>query len=539
MNHCFDYYNPYPSFRTGQSEQINNVIDAYNSGYKACTLKVPTAGGKSLTGYILMNKFAEGYLAEYDFKSKYDKDAQLQRALYTTPQINLVEQLRGNTLFKMPVIIGKSNYECSVFHGYNADDCPYENSKSPHAKCKSCVYKMDKYLFNNSCIGAETFDRFYLDANTRANTKFLFIDESATLFDCLVSKSELRLPEIIVGEDGLFQELNKYFKLIVERTISLKETYDKARKALGDSTDKKLANDAKQAKRAYNASYNEQKRVANVLNYLNRSIPYVIYDKEDIIFDRSTKEKTSIVRKYFKLLDAKYIFEDMITGMDFVVLASGTPSSELVVPNKIRHCYINMPHPIDVSQRLVYYHKNVGSGKAASRKISAPNAAYKIMELHNKYNKHTIVHCGTYEYAQLIYNELTDLHPNVVLQKEGHREECLSMWQSIPDSIFLSVKFTDGLDLAGPEYPIGIIAGLNFPNIGDAWISKRNKLDNSQWYNIQVANSIIQACGRNTRNEKDFGEVHIIDNSFGRHYGQHKNSYYNYDWFKEAIRYVQ
>jgi Rad3-related DNA helicase len=106
-------------------------------------------------------------------------------------------------------------------------------------------------------------------------------------------------------------------------------------------------------------------------------------------------------------------------------------------------------------------------------------------------------------------------------------------WQKKDDSIFLSVRYEEGISLDGPEYPMNIIAKVPFPHLGDAWIKARNKLDNQQWYNTTTAMLLQQSCGRTTRGPDDFSETWILDQSFSSLYFRNKKLFL--PWFIFAL----
>ena len=126
---------------------------------------------------------------------------------------------------------------------------------------------------------------------------------------------------------------------------------------------------------------------------------------------------------------------------------------------------------------------------------------------------------------------------HVVCQEPDWREQSLRDWQKKDEGIFLSVRYEEGLSLDGPKYPMNIIAKVPFPNLGDQWVTDRNKLDNWQWYYLTTTCLIQQACGRTTRGPDDFSETHILDGSFETLYRRNNNLFF--DWFKEAIRFAK
>ena len=492
----------------------------------------------SLTGYVIGNIFANHILKASDG----------EKAVYTTPLINLVNQLDQNDLFTLPTVLGKNKYKCILYDELTAADCPYETLEEipgsrkvnkrayqVREKCKRCPYREARDRFNAAPFGAETFTRFYTDASKRSSVKMLFVDESANLFDHLISESTFELPTEVDPND-LYKSLGLYLDTLED------EIHDRATnmgayadKLTSDPDNIRLQRQVKTLKSMYMRDVEKAEKCRRAMFNIYDKVPYIVYVDPNSKKKKEDNKKTPLC---FKLLDAKSAFKSIMKDTRFIVLASGTPTSQLLVGPDIKHRVITMPHSIPVDQRLIYYHGDVGSARKKDRMATAPKAAIRIMDIHMKFQRHTIVHCGTYEYAKAIGNELLDYHPanKIIIQKEHHREECLRKWMDTPDSIFLCVKFAEGLDLAGDEYPVGIVAGMPFENIGDEWIRKRNALDGELRYNLQVACGIVQAAGRNTRTETDFGEVHIIDNSFGWHFKRYRSTFYNYPWFISALR---
>ena len=105
----------------------------------------------------------------------------------------------------------------------------------------------------------------------------------------------------------------------------------------------------------------------------------------------------------FRLLDGKSEFEDMTEDLRFVVMASGTPTTQILTDN---FKSVVIQHPIPVEKRLVYYDP-VGKMNYQERNTTAPKLAKKIVELHNKYHKKTMVHCGSYVVANMIYDNVS------------------------------------------------------------------------------------------------------------------------------------
>jgi len=87
-----------------------------------------------------------------------------------------------------------------------------------------------------------------------------------------------------------------------------------------------------------------------------------------------------------------------------------------------------------------------------NRVNNAPSVAQHILELHNKFHKHTLVHCHSYDVGKLLKMHMPQ--ENVILQQsradDGYgREIYLDNWMKLPEGIFLCVKFNEGYSFQG------------------------------------------------------------------------------------------
>lgn len=528
-----DQYNPYKFFREGQKDCINNIIDSYQSGNKIIELNAPTASGKTLCLYTV------GRILEKEFNIK--------KVAFTSPQVALIET--GN-LFGLPKLVGKRNYKCNAIKGYTAEDCPFSSKKEGFQACEKCSYRIAKQLYKSQDFGAVTFARYNVDPSIYMETKALFIDESSELEHLLLDKStiELDLPlkDITKSKKPADQlsELRKYLKTFdvslylknrqSELEINTKRLSKQCidyRKTIFEDDKRRPASSEMKRLRSIQMDYNgfRRKFVAcnNALRYLNSDAPHVLTADLEEVWQPELRRKTTLPVPYFKLLNAYLPFADLVSNLDIVVLASGTPTTDFVTK---KYKSIVVKHPISVERRLIHYDP-VGSMSYENRIQTSYKMAKRIQQLHDTYSKHTIVHCGSYYIAELLAEHLSGNH--VVKQDPEWREESLREWQKMDEGIFLSVRYEEGISLDGPEYPMNIIAKVPFPFFGDEWVTARNKLDNKYWYNLTTAMLIQQACGRTTRGPDDFSETHILDSSFSSLYYRSKSLFM--PWFKAAL----
>jgi len=495
-------YNPYPSFRPGQKEAITEILDAFKSGNRVIELNAPTASGKSLILYILgMHLKQHG------------------RVIYTTPQVALVDQLDG--FEGMPVLKGKRNYKCDFFN-MTATECPFMSWKEATeaciqkhgstSPCVHCEYRKKQREFSNSSFGATTFARYMIDHELRSSTSILLIDESAGLERALIERSAMAIPEEVD-----LSNLKESMKIHISEQTKRK---------------KKLMENMAEIK--YRAIRGDDKAILDLADVMTqtRRIEREILKGTKVIghIENDDAFHVSSERK-FRLLEGKTEFNRMIASNVLTVLASGTPTTKLISDN---FHTIRVQHPITVDRRRVIY-VPVGKMNMREREKNAGAVAKAISKLHEK---KTIVHCGSYVIADLIYKNMPrNLIKQTILQTRTTREEAKNKFlRAKGPKIFLSVNFEEGLDLAGSDYPVNIIAKVPFENLGDEYIRQRNAFDGEQRYKINAAVKIQQAAGRCTRSPEDFSTTYILDGSFAWFF--QANSKFFESWFRASLEFV-
>jgi len=493
-----DQYNPYPSFQPGQAEAIHQILEAFENGEKVVELNAPTAAGKSLDLYVvgrILSEMVQG------------------RVIYTTPLVALVNQLEDTKAFSaMPVLKGKANYKCPVLQealGDSkacADDCPYDtwdDAREANQVCASCQYQMARTKFMASNFGATTLARYQMPGPIRQETTILLIDESAGLEKTLIDRATLLMPEE-VDLRNLIPSLTAYYhkltKIVDELSKQIQLTKDLKTKV-------KLNQERSKADR-------EAHKCTKVLAHLDAGHPYII-DKD----------------RKFRLLDGRSEFEAMIEGLEFVVLASGTPTTGILTD---KYQEVRIQHPIPVENRLCIY-EPIGSMSYQERNKTAPKIASRIAELHNAHHKKTMVHCGSYVVASMIYDSMpASVKAITILQEQKDREGSKNKFLKASEAIFLSVNFEEGLDLKGPDYPTNVIAKMTFENIKDEFVMARNERDRYKRYNMNTAVSVMQAAGRCTRTVTDYSRTYILDSSWQGFYARCNKLFQ--PWFKAALR---
>jgi Rad3-related DNA helicase len=519
------HFFPYPEFRHGQLKGIEDIMKAAENGYSLIEFRAPTGMGK--TGCLTT-------------VCKALQSKGMGKAIYTTPQKNLVFQISNDDALGVASLLGRANYPCNKVDSHLASDCPVP-AKIRRKTCPKCPYIKAKDAFLASSLGCATLDKILVDKSI-PKPDILVIDESQGTEQKLLDQRSIQLPDRIDLED-----LEESVSLWVRDTeleamkyeLKLDRLYNKIRP---DGASDEMAAlmgfvDASEATKTAK-TLDKIQRVCEKAKGVLRAIQD---DPEGFAIDPKTRQ--------FKPIDGRKMFQEMICGVDLVILASGTPCTQLLADD---YAKIVAPHPVDIERRRVYF-MPCGKMNYQDREKTMDIMGAKIAELHNKYNRNTLVHCHSFAIADILGNIVRDQGVRVKWVEKKGREESIQAWKDLDDAVLMSVACEEGLDLPGicqdpmhPErdmdknkYPLNIIAKIPFlPYHVDEWTNRRKEHDmklpnNKRWENISVAMNIQQAAGRCCRGPMDFSETYILDSSF--EYFYRKNYMLFEDWFKDSL----
>lgn len=483
-----DQLNPYLSFRAGQREAIEDILQEARDGAHIIQLDAGVGSGKSLILAVAARALLQNMSDE-------------ARAIYTTPQVKLVEQLRTDERLNIPALVGKANYPCNVLPGgeFTADTCPLP-SKLRRQMCPMCPYEVAKSKFKAAKLGAITLDKLLFDKSL-PSADILIIDESSGIEEKLIKQSEISLPYHI-HRDSLVEDLEKW----EADTAAELESASSRQMTLGlrvfeSQKEEWVLGDAVRASRKVKSLELQLRKIEYLLGILAEGQEYIL-DKE----------------RKFRTIDGRRQFAKLANGPAVVLLASGTPCPQMVARE---YSTVAMPNPIPADRRLVYFDP-VGKMSAAEREKTIDKMAPKIAALHKEHGHNTLVHCHSYPCSELLANALMDEGVGVACMDKANKdrkEEIIKSWMRGDGTILTSVGCEEGLDLKGPKFPANVIAVVPFAFRGDEWVLKREEVDKKLPYHQQhgvmsTAIAIQQATGRTTRGPDDFSKTYILDSNF-------------------------
>ena len=199
-----------------------------------------------------------------------------------------------------------------------------------------------------------------------------------------------------------------------------------------------------------------------------------------------------------------------------VIMLSGSifpHDVESLIGKEAKVIYFDGESPIPVARRQVYVKplSEEDYDTTFTYPVDYPKVALAIRDTVKKFHMLTpcMIHC-TYSDMQA-YRELFT-EDEAVFHTPNTKTSAIQQWQAEPHKLFFGAGCTTGLDLKDDMCRLNIILKANFPNQMDIGVRKRTRmLDGRHWMELQVLRQLVQACGRSTRNEKDYSATIIFD----------------------------
>jgi Rad3-related DNA helicase len=149
-----------------------------------------------------------------------------------------------------------------------------------------------------------------------------------------------------------------------------------------------------------------------------------------------------------------------------------------------------------------------------------------------------IIHCHSYQLGKRIYDyfRATSMGQRVLFAtKASERLANFNLHRrSTAPTVMLSPSITEGFSFDDDLARFQIVAKVPFPYLGDRQVAAKMKLD-QDWYTLQTAQTVIQACGRIVRSDTDHGSTYILDSDFLRLYSE--NTKFFPKWFRDAFKF--
>lgn len=400
---------------------------------------------------------------------------------------------------------GKAHYTCTS--GVSCQDWTVTYKQKA---CPNCPYNTAKARALDEPTFFNPMSLYYLTLNPEWKTpRTLVVDEAHTLASMLLMLCGMKLPYSkwrYPANASSELVLTPYLEGLVKKLQALSGYYAKA--------------DPKQFKEV--VSLLEQCKLT--LGGIREDAQnYAIYETEGTLYRR--RERFLHINP---LKPPRFVTQQLLDSRR-LILMSGTlfkPDIEDLIGDRYYE-YLDLPSPIPVENRRIYYKP----APFAMNFKTDPRDIVRVIEtvLDHHPGQNTIIHV-TYSMSEKIRPYF---HRPIIFNTSADKDARIAEFKA-KGGIFLAAGCAEGLDLPGDLCRLNIIPKMPFPDLGDITVQKRKALaDGDDWYKLSTFKTLIQQCGRSTRNEKDFSKTFILDSSFSRNYRHVASKLPNY--FKEAI----
>jgi len=511
--------------RPGQADAIREILEAFRGGAKTVFLDAPVGSGKSLINLLVGAKSRGAYLS--------------------TPQVILVNQYGSDTAEsgKFPglatTLYGRRNYPCEFLQTLPAEDGGRPYATADGAPCtylggwprecpsfNACQYYSAKSLAQAHQQTVTTMA--YLLTGIRYGLlqpesgwhqrPLLVIDEAHNLAEELVRffKAEIG-PNTLPGfrRKWLESPADPRFRLV----DSLPAYVDRLGEVL-NSLQTQTIPPKKTRERIERLS--SARRLADdlIAKLSNGTVEWV----------HSFDSRRS--RHSWRPLAVRTMLSDFWGNFDSILLSSATFFG---IEALVGDCGLPTPfHRVVVPDTFP-------PSQAPIRLLSAATLGYKTDELEFERaadavaaiaaahpSERGLIHANSYRLATAIRKYLPrEIRRRLTTHDPINRTNRFARWRSegVPNSIFLAVAMSQGIDLIDDVARWQAIVKVPFPNLGDTWIRRRmEQVDGQRWYTNRTLIDVLQASGRIMRSAEDWGATYFIDT--------HVDSLLNNEWLR-------
>lgn len=567
MTH-FSTFNPYPSFRPGQAEAIQEIISELEApdGAEYIVLKAPTGIGKSIIAYITAN---------------YMKSTLNFETFLVTPLKMLMDQYEKEFQNQgLAFIKGSDNYKCLVnqrpytegvcqgsgqktsFSCY--DKCPYQVAKSA-ALLNQIVVSNFHYLLLETTYVKRFQPRDLAIFDEAHNIEHIILDFASVEFNQSIIDRINQFIEAVNTNDGLpwtriRQRIGTQVPIKEDILTSLvKDDEGDSNRLLEVVRDTLLPTlttllaaaevtisllmdqegMTEQDKIAIGAEMKlgeTQKQIGHLRNITTKLSKFTRdFTKTEWVVERKTEGREAGVS--MKPLHIDFLLNETLFPLakKKIFMSATIEFSQFcknigIPTDKAK--FIDIPACFPVENRPVQY---IPVGEMNYRNMD--ELMPTIIELiggildHHKGEK-GIIHCVSYKNAETIRRG--SKHTKRILTHTSvSKDAVLREFYASDDKVLVSPSITEGLDLKGDLSRFQVFIKVPYLSLGDKRTARRMKIDRD-WYAYHAIVSILQGYGRSIRSETDRATTYFLDKNLGRLMAQYPEYFGSY--FMDAVK---
>lgn len=488
-----------------------------------------------------------------------------------TPQITLQEQYLRD-FPDIALIKSSANYQCGRLardkerrSAGKPIDCKTGGSGS-HVDCKSCPYRAAKQEFMRSRVSTANYAYFFRfvrsmtdEALDQMKHRWIILDEAHCLESSLIDSATVEITAELCKKMGLEHSESPSIRHFIVWFASLYEkATDKASKVAAELA---MESDSEKKGRHIEELEERLKTLEDFLASASFSYDRIVSKTEGsksllemAIAGKVTAEMAADegiiptlpdpedrVRKWtLKPLYARHVWETLperITSRKFFLTSATIPDFDYFINlfgwDKDEVSTFRIDSPFDPENRKVYLRGKVSLNRA-NIDSTLPDVIAQADKFIDQFSEDKgIIHAHTFKIVERIRELSRNRRRMIFHTGDVNREEVLSKFLlSTEPVIIVSPSMTEGVDLKGDLGRFAIFMKVPYPSMGDPWVKARMDRD-PDWFNIQVAKTIIQGTGRVCRSKKDWGVTIMLDGGFSSFMKRHANLFP--EWYFDAV----
>ena len=197
---------------------------------------------------------------------------------------------------------------------------------------------------------------------------------------------------------------------------------------------------------------------------------------------------------------------------------------------------VTAPMPFEVERRKIYYIPVARLTRKTEEEATPKIAAAVVRLLDEWEGERAIVHTVSYKLTEVMKSAImrgTD-RPLFTYDGADEKEKVITEFENTPNAVLIGPSIGRGTDFKGDKARINIVCKMPFASLGDKQIKARVYVEGGQrWYTTKAVRELVQACGRTTRNESDWGITYILDASVGGVLRDRRSLFPR--WWREAL----
>lgn len=509
--------------RDSQKMILDKIEDAVQRGVKYVVVQAPTGSGKSHISATLANVSRHPDRRIVDlanehalFKKEYGEGYAYEDELIGLPTFGCavltttkaLQNQYGNIFDDVRTLKGRRNYKCELD---SDNDCDFAECTLDPRLLEECTRGNKCPFFNARCNALKNRFSVFNYASYLAlpsflqRRQFLVCDEASELEDELVKcySCEIKYEELGITKndtDVLFgTNRNAAFSWLSDRQADMKDKYDNAMEELREhKKDKRRSYQIVKKMRMY-------KQLADNLTQVleNWFLTEYVVECDHEKFRAAPLYVNNMASNFFKNADTVILMSGTIIDHQTFCATLGIKAGT--------YEYIDADTDFDPELSPIYC--------MSQYKLNFKNIDFHLPKIvtvakgicDNYKDQKGIIHTHSFKITEAIQKEFAGDKRFLTREAGVTNEQILEMHRmSTESTVLISPSMGFGVDLADDHGRFSIIMKIPYLPLGDKRIkilSERNK----RWYQMKALISLVQMCGRTTRNKEDHSDTYILD----------------------------